>query len=222
MAVFFNKVIDGFDFVYLATEYDEPTDRYIAGVVLQNTDQVDLPGFHDALNKAIAFVPLVEMLAHYIMLANSPSLTGDRPFAAWSSNHIDLTINDIEELLNQMEFFIEHENRSALAALQRLLREEEVRRATPINVRSTTEGYVYLLQSPSKAYKIGRTRTPENRLKTFGVQLPFEVEYICLIATSDMYRLERQLHQRFATKRINGEWFALTPEDIEFIKGLAT
>jgi hypothetical protein len=82
-------------------------------------------------------------------------------------------------------------------------------------------GYVYLLQSPSAAYKIGRTKAPQNRLKTFAVNLPFEVEYIALIQTNDMAGLERQLHQRFADKRVNGEWFELSSEDVQYIQGLS-
>lgn len=84
-----------------------------------------------------------------------------------------------------------------------------------------TNGYVYLIQSPTQAYKIGRTRNPDNRMETFTVKLPFEVEYVCVIQCEDMYGLERELHQRFADKRVNGEWFSLTLEDVEYIKGLA-
>lgn len=82
-------------------------------------------------------------------------------------------------------------------------------------------GYIYLLQSSTGAYKIGRTKNPDNRLATFGVLLPFEVEYACLIATEDMHSLERSLHGMFASQRINGEWFALSPADVDYIKGLA-
>lgn len=84
-----------------------------------------------------------------------------------------------------------------------------------------SKGYVYLLQSPSTAYKIGRTVNPENRMKTFGIQLPFEVEYLAVIPTDDMYLLEATLHERFAYKRLNGEWFELSDADIAYIKALA-
>jgi hypothetical protein len=84
----------------------------------------------------------------------------------------------------------------------------------------TKEGYVYLIQSPSSLFKIGRAKTPENRLHTFSVKLPFEVVYIALVKTNDMIKLERDLHVKFASKRINGEWFALTPDDVNYIKGL--
>jgi hypothetical protein len=74
-------------------------------------------------------------------------------------------------------------------------------------------GYVYLVQSPTGAYKIGRSKNPKDRLKTFGVLLPFEVSYVTVIPTSNMSGMERALHNTFAEKRINGEWFMLTPED---------
>lgn len=87
--------------------------------------------------------------------------------------------------------------------------------------KENTDGHVYLLQSPTGAYKIGRAKNPEHRLKTFGVQLPFEVEYIAVIPTPDMYALELELHALYAAKRINGEWFALDAADVETIKALA-
>jgi hypothetical protein len=87
--------------------------------------------------------------------------------------------------------------------------------------RENWEGYVYLLQSPTSAYKIGRAKDPANRAKTFGVQLPFEVEFIALIKTDDMYALELELHTQYADKRINGEWFNLDAADVETIKSMA-
>lgn len=85
-------------------------------------------------------------------------------------------------------------------------------------LKPETKGFVYLLQSPSRAYKIGRTRNPEDRIRTFSIKLPFEVEYISVVETLDMYQLEKDLHLKFEAKRINGEWFNLSAEDIEYIK----
>lgn len=82
-------------------------------------------------------------------------------------------------------------------------------------------GYVYLLKMVNgDYYKIGRTKNYQNRLETFGVKLPFSVEYEYIIQTKDMYALESELHQRFAAKRVNGEWFALSQVDIDYIKSL--
>lgn len=83
-------------------------------------------------------------------------------------------------------------------------------------------GYVYLLKSDKGHYKIGRTVNPESRSKTFGIQLPFDVAFECLIKTENMFGLEVELHARFADKRTTGEWFDLSPEDVEYIKGLVS
>lgn len=83
-------------------------------------------------------------------------------------------------------------------------------------------GFVYLVQSSTGYYKIGRTSDPNNRMKTFSVKLPFEVSYACVIETVDMKTLEQSLHEQFAGKRVNGEWFALDAADVEYIRGLAS
>lgn len=83
-------------------------------------------------------------------------------------------------------------------------------------------GYVYLLKSENGHYKIGKAKNPDNRLKTFTVKLPFKVEYVCTIQTVDMRELEQALHEQFAAKRIDGEWFDLATEDIEYIKEMAS
>lgn len=97
------------------------------------------------------------------------------------------------------------------------------RRKTPAtkNPKPAVPGYVYLIKSPSGHYKIGRTVNPNDRLRMFGVQLPFEVEIIALIKSDDHKRLEASLHQTYNDKRVNGEWFALSPEDVDYVKSLA-
>lgn len=97
----------------------------------------------------------------------------------------------------------------------------EYNRPHVVPTRTSKPGYVYLLKSPLGAYKIGKTSNPDNRIKTFSVKLPFEVEYTCVIKCVDMNELEKRLHAKFADKRINGEWFALTTDDIEYIRWLS-
>jgi hypothetical protein len=87
---------------------------------------------------------------------------------------------------------------------------------------SRNAGYVYLLKEINgNHYKIGCTRDPNDRRKTFNVKLPFEAAYICLIPSQDMHALESALHYRFASKRVNGEWFSLSPADVQYIQSLA-
>lgn len=79
-------------------------------------------------------------------------------------------------------------------------------------------GYVYVLSSDSGLYKIGKTRDYKNRIRTFGVKLPFMVAYELVTKSDNYHALEQQLHQRFDHLRVDGEWFALTPDDLTAIK----
>lgn len=78
--------------------------------------------------------------------------------------------------------------------------------------------YVYILEGPQGSYKIGHTNDPDARLHKFEVNLPFPVKFIHVIKCENGRALESYLHRLYAKKRINGEWFELTPEDIEGIK----
>lgn len=89
-----------------------------------------------------------------------------------------------------------------------------------VKARRKRAGYVYLLKSASGYYKIGYTDNPTNRMAVFKTKLPFEVEFEALIQTEDMNELEDELHTLYKDKHVNGEWFALTPEDVEYIKSL--
>jgi hypothetical protein len=82
-------------------------------------------------------------------------------------------------------------------------------------------GYVYVLrQVGGTHYKIGRTVNPNDRLRTFSVKLPFAVEYEILIPTPNCYSLEVELHELYASKRVDGEWFSLDDSDLEYLRGL--
>jgi hypothetical protein len=76
-------------------------------------------------------------------------------------------------------------------------------------------GYVYLIRS-EHGYKIGKTKNLNQRLSTFGLKLPFPIELVHALRSNDITRCEWHFHDRFKRKRINGEWFRLTEEDIVF------
>lgn len=81
--------------------------------------------------------------------------------------------------------------------------------------------YVYLLRTETGHFKIGCTTDPARRMQTFVTTLPVNVEYVCLIRCENRLDTERKLHIHFASKRRQGEWFDLTPDDVEYIKSLA-
>ena len=81
----------------------------------------------------------------------------------------------------------------------------------------TSPGYIYVLRG-GELYKIGRSANPKARIKSLSTVSPVALEVICLSQTHDMVGVEIQLHERFADKRQQGEWFALTDDDVHSIR----
>ena len=91
------------------------------------------------------------------------------------------------------------------------------RDAKSLKVENRKPGHIYILESPH-GYKIGLTRKADKRPKQIGLLLPFETQCIHQVAVVDCAAAEKAIHSRYASKRINGEWFNLTIQDIEHVK----
>jgi hypothetical protein len=81
-------------------------------------------------------------------------------------------------------------------------------------------GFVYLIHD-GELYKIGRTSQPEKRIPQIEYQNGRPCTVLVLIETADYRTLELELHEKFGDKRVRGEWFDLSPEDIAWITSLA-
>ena len=79
------------------------------------------------------------------------------------------------------------------------------------------DGSVYLLKL-GKHYKIGKTFSVPRRHREIALELPEKPEVVHLIATDDPTGIELYWHNRFASKRTNGECFALTRKDVRAFK----
>ncbi len=83
--------------------------------------------------------------------------------------------------------------------------------------QNSITGYVYLMKS-GKYYKIGRSVCAEKRHYELKIQLPEKLELVHKIVTDDPIGIERYWHNRFKEKRLSGEWFNLTREDLNAFK----
>lgn len=95
--------------------------------------------------------------------------------------------------------------------------QKEERRCPNPTTTSDRGGYVYLISSPY-GHKIGKTKRMKERAQLFSVKLPFEIEVVHYKWFDDYSRAEAALHQRFKEKRLDGEWFRLTPSDVQAVK----
>jgi hypothetical protein len=80
-------------------------------------------------------------------------------------------------------------------------------------------GYVYLFKHGTRRdYKIGRTKNPLRREGELRIHLPEKLTPVHHIKIDDPSGIESYWHMRFANKRKEGEWFALSPDDVRAFK----
>lgn len=86
--------------------------------------------------------------------------------------------------------------------------------------KTTQPGFVYLIKSEHGQCKIGMTKNLDQRMTLFGIKLPFKFDLVHSIKSDDIVGLEKSLHTKYADKRLNGEWFDLTDQDVSEIRSM--
>ena len=77
-------------------------------------------------------------------------------------------------------------------------------------------GFIYIVEC-GKYYKIGITLDIKNRMGSIQTDNPHKLRLIFCQKTIEYQNLEAYCHNRFKDKRIRGEWFELTIEDVKEI-----
>lgn len=199
---------------------------YDGKLVCPATANFDDPGYISALKFAAKVAPALDAIQIIMEVASAGLQT---PFG--TANWYQISDSDIDWIEKQAALIEGQTYWTApdkVPAFIQLAREEKKRRVSKARQKAEREerrkkrapGFVYLIRSETGYYKIGRTVNPENRIRTFSVRLPFRIEYEHLIKCADQIALEKELHTKFADKRIDGEWFELTPDDVAYIKSL--
>lgn len=84
-------------------------------------------------------------------------------------------------------------------------------------------GHVYLIGSRIfNWYKIGKSGNAAIRVTDLGILLPFRIEVLAVWKAANHHEMESLLHEKYASHRVNGEWFTFSVTEIEtIIKGMA-
>lgn len=131
-----------------------------------------------------------------------------------SHEEIDVYISLLEEAKTQAEdSAVEQLNNEIHEERMNELKDYENKYNPSLNKKS---GFVYLMRSKNDKYKIGFSKDPKKRLKSLQNDTPFELECLRVIQTDDMKGLERDMHEYYKSKRVAGEWFDLSQEDISY------
>jgi hypothetical protein len=76
-------------------------------------------------------------------------------------------------------------------------------------------GYVYLIGTPIFGwYKIGKSKSPEVRIKNLGILLPFKIKVIGVWKAENHTLMEQTLHEMYRDHKINGEWFEFNKKEV--------
>jgi hypothetical protein len=82
-------------------------------------------------------------------------------------------------------------------------------------------GFVYVIYIDDSAserfYKVGMSKHFSHRFNAHQCASPFDVCVACAYFVANMRKAETEIHKKFSLKRVRGEWFRLTLEDVREI-----
>lgn len=84
--------------------------------------------------------------------------------------------------------------------------------------RVRNDEYIYLVRAENGLIKIGYSEDVQRRFNLLNTSSPVALELLWFLKSARARAIEAKLHNLYASKRIRGEWFALTIDDVEQIK----
>lgn len=122
-----------------------------------------------------------------------------------------LRMGNFETITERLRAFVME--RSEFQDVAAMLPASAAQHEEPSSKSSPWTGSVYLLKA-GRHYKIGRSNASGRRERELAIQLPERAAIIHEIKTDDPPGIEKYWHSRFSEKRMNGEWFNLSQEDV--------
>ena len=133
-----------------------------------------------------------------------------------SIEEMDLTITHLKFLKGKGQDYIDKHNKKLLIKLGCWRFPNSARK----KISKSISGFIYFVEKDGYV-KIGRSKDPTKRIEAFTSNHPTDnkkVKLLHIIESYDIVRHEKEFHNIFASKRISGEWFELSDEDIRIIK----
>lgn len=93
-------------------------------------------------------------------------------------------------------------------------------KAKALHLTSVSRVYFLELQAPKRCIKIGSSMNPRARLRYVEWASPWRV--VLLGKCNGGVRLEYDLHERFKSDRMRGEWFMSSKELLDTIHALCS
>jgi hypothetical protein len=101
---------------------------------------------------------------------------------------------------------------------RRMARETGIARAvlegTPPSQGKATGVYIFSIWEMPGYYKIGVSKDVQRRLADYNTAMPFTVVLEYWVEYSNYRFVEKLLHKRFRNRRIKGEWFMLSDDEV--------
>lgn len=128
----------------------------------------------------------------------------------------DASLVQIIDIINQLLLLQKH----GLTPNEKRQKKQLIDDLDQLLCESSAKGYVYFVKEyGNKTVKIGKAINPYARiLKGFGVKIPYQLELLYLLRSENPILTEGLFHEYFKMKRINGEWFDLQSEDLDWIR----
>jgi len=137
---------------------------------------------------------------------------------------IIMGIDETKELILGLQKFVKNVKQDDIDIINSDIENEHCQPTNECLVKSILpsklkpqNGVVYFIRDDKGRVKIGKAKNMKYRMGEY-TKLPFEPELVHLIESEDYHMMEHKFHVLFAEKRLRGEWFMLTSDDIEMIK----
>jgi hypothetical protein len=185
--------------------------QIVDGIILPNPDVIDEPSFMATLHEARERMKSLSKIAAAKAIICIEYVGKD---AEANEKHIWF----LQQALNQQHYHLSDEFKRDIEKCIALLQGADISpKPKAPKIRQAKKGFIYLATNNLGDHKIGMSEKPVQRIEKMGIKLPFPLDVVHLIETNDMRAAESALHDRFSTKRIKGEWFKLSEEDIQAI-----